>query len=61
MSRIKRGLFSACGALACAALSLGALIFSPDPLFAFSLGDGQIVVASDRPIPRAGGERLLHD
>lgn len=58
---IKRAPLWACVALVCAALSLGALIFRPDPLFAFSLGDGKIVVASDRPIPEAGGERLLHD
>jgi hypothetical protein len=36
-----------------------ALIAWPDPLFAFSLGTGKIVVASDRPIPSAGGERFL--
>src|ERR1700747_2622722 len=62
MSRmIKRVLLWVCAALVCAALSLGALIFRPAPLFAFSLRDGKIVVASDRPIPKAGGERLLHD
>lgn len=48
-------------ALVCAALSWGALIYWPDPLFAFSLRDGKIVVASDRPIPQAGGERFLDD
>jgi hypothetical protein len=62
MSRmIKRVLLWVCTALVCTALSLGALIFRTDPLFAFSLRDGKIVVASDCPIPEAGGERLLHD
>ena len=37
------------------------LIAWPDPFFAFSLGTGKIVVASDRPIPSAGGERFLRD
>src|SRR5262249_51368392 len=50
-----------CAALAAAAMSFGALIFWPDPLFAFSLRAGRIIVASDRPIPPAGGERFLHD
>jgi hypothetical protein len=38
-----------------------ALIAWPDPLFAFSLSSGTIVVASDRPIPAVGGERFLQD
>jgi hypothetical protein len=58
---IKRILLWACAPLACAAISFGALIFWPDPLFAFSLRAGKIIVASDRPIPTAGGERFLHD
>lgn len=58
---IKRALLGACAVVVCAALSLGILIFWPDPLFAFSLGDGKIVVASDRPIPQAGGQRFLQD
>jgi hypothetical protein len=39
----------------------GILIIWPDPLFAYSLSSGRIVVASDRPIPAAGGERFLRD
>ena len=58
---IRRTLLWACAALAAAAMSFGALIFWPDPLFAFSLRAGKIIVASDRPIPPAGGERFLHD
>src|SRR5262245_26141331 len=58
---IRRSLLWACAALASAAISFGALIFWPDPLFAFSLRAGKIIVASDRPIPPAGGERFLHD
>jgi hypothetical protein len=58
---IRRTLLWACALLACAAISFGALIFWPDPLFAFSLRAGKIVVASDRPIPTTGGERFLHD
>jgi hypothetical protein len=58
---IRRTVLWACAALALAATSFGALIFWPDPLFAFSLRAGKIVVASDRPIPPAGGERFLHD
>jgi hypothetical protein len=58
---MRRTLLWACTALACAAIAFGALIFWPDPLFAFSLRAGKIIVASDRPIPTAGGERFLHD
>ena len=58
---IKRTLLWAGAALLGVALLFGALIVWPDPLFAFSLGTGKIVVASDRPIPSAGGERFLRD
>jgi hypothetical protein len=61
MSRIiRRTLLGACTALACAAMAFGILIYWPDPLFAFSLRAGKLIVASDRPIPPAGGERFLH-
>jgi hypothetical protein len=42
-----------------AGLAFGALLIWPDPLFAFSLASGNLVVASDRPIPPDGGERVL--
>jgi hypothetical protein len=58
---IRRTLLWACAVLACVALSFGTLIFWPDPVFAFSLQAGKIIIASDRPIPRAGAERVLHD
>ena len=58
---MRRALLWACASLACAALAFGALIFWPDPLFAFSLRAGKIVIASDRPIPTAAGERVLAD
>lgn len=58
---IKRTLLWAGGALSSAALLFGALLLWPDPLFAFSLGTGKIIIASDRPIPSAGGERFLRD
>jgi len=61
LRRIKRTLLGATVALAVAALSLGILITWPEPLFAFSLGSGRIIVASDRPIPPSGGERFLRD
>jgi hypothetical protein len=61
LTAVKRTLLWACAVLAAAALSFGALVFRPDPLFAFSLSAGKIVVASDRPIPPAGGEQVLHD
>ena len=61
MSKMKHALLWACAVPACAALSLGVLIVWPDPLFAFSLRDDKIVVASDRPIPQTGGERLLRE
>jgi hypothetical protein len=48
-------------AFASAALLFGAPFIWPDPLFAFSVSDGKITVKSDRPIPTAGGTRLLHD
>src|SRR6476661_4092384 len=58
---IKRTLVWAGAALLTPALLFCVLIAWPDPLFAFSLGTGKIVVASDRPIPPAGGERFLQD
>lgn len=58
---IKRTLLWTTAALGTAALTLGALITWPEPLFAFSLGSGKIIVASDRPIPPTGGERFLRD
>src|SRR5947207_6092517 len=53
-------LYAAAG-VAAVALSFGGLIAWPKPLFAFSVGTGRIVVSSDRPIPAAGGERVLRD
>src|SRR5262249_31140290 len=44
-----------------AVVLFGTLIFWPGSLFAYSLGAGRIVVASDRPIPFASGERFLRD
>jgi hypothetical protein len=41
---------------AAVALVMATLIAWPDPLFAFSLGFGKIVVASDRPIDATGGD-----
>ena len=61
MRWIKRTLLLVGVALGTAALSLPALITWPGPFFAFSLGSGKIVVASDRPIPPDGGERFLRD
>jgi hypothetical protein len=58
---IKRILLWTTAALTAVALLLGTLITFPDPLFAFTLGSGKIVVASDRPIPPEGGERFLRD
>jgi hypothetical protein len=58
---IKRTLLWTTVLLTTAALSLGALITWPAPLFAFSAGSGKIVVASDRPISPGGGERFLRD
>jgi len=58
---IRRTLLWAGAALATPVLLFCALLVWPDPLFAFSLGTGKIVVASDRPIPSAGGERFLRD
>jgi hypothetical protein len=58
---IKKTLLWATGTVATFALLFGALIVWPDPLFAFSLGSGKIIVSSDRPIPSAGGEQFLRD
>src|SRR5262245_21272475 len=58
---IKRTLLWAGAALVTPALLFCVLIARPDPLFAFSIGTGKIVVASDHPIPSAGGERFLQD
>jgi hypothetical protein len=35
------------------------LIVWPSPVFAYSAGTGKVIVASDEPIPAAGGERFL--
>jgi phage-related protein len=43
------------------ALSFVILIVWSQPLFAFSLTVGKIAVSSDRPIPAAGGMRVLRD
>ena len=58
---INRTLLWGGAALVTPVLLFCALIAWPDPLFAFSLGTGMIVVASDRPIPSAGGEQFLQD
>src|SRR5947199_4411572 len=58
---VKRLVLYAVAALVAVALAFVALIVWPKPLFAFSLGAGRIVVSSDRPIPRAAGERVLRD
>ena len=58
---IGRTLLWASVAVTTAALSLGALITWPDPLFAFSISSGKIIVASDRPIPSGAGEQFLRD
>jgi hypothetical protein len=57
---IRRILLWSFAACAAAVLLLTGLIIWPDPLFAFSVGDGKIIIRSDRPIPDAGGKRLLH-
>jgi hypothetical protein len=58
---IKRALLWTCAALGCVTISFATLIFWPEPLFAYSLQAGKIIVASDRPIPAVGGERVIHD
>ncbi|HEY1475535.1 MAG TPA: hypothetical protein VGF53_15775 [Pseudolabrys sp.] len=58
---IKRTALWVSAALAVVVLSFIGLIAWPDPLFAYSFGAGKIVIASDRSIPAAGGERLLRD
>jgi hypothetical protein len=58
---IKRTLLWACATSVTLVFLFCALIAWPDPLFAFSLGTGRIVVASDHPIPSAGGELFLQD
>src|SRR4051812_22093262 len=58
---LKRLILYTAAGLVIVALACGGLIVWPKPLFAFSLGAGRIVVSSDRPIPAAGGERVLRD
>src|SRR5262245_57166369 len=58
---IRRALLWGGAAVATPVLLFCALLAWPDPLFAFSLDTGMIIVASDRPIPSAGGERFLRD
>jgi len=61
MKLIRRALLWAGSALGFVALVYGAVIFWPDPLFAFSLRAGKLVISSDQAIPQAGGERVLRD
>jgi hypothetical protein len=58
---VKRVVLYAAAALVLVALTFGGLIVWPKPLFAYSFGAGRLVVSSDRPIPAAGGERVLRD
>ncbi|MBV9859219.1 MAG: hypothetical protein JO038_03805 [Alphaproteobacteria bacterium] len=58
---VKRAGWCAGAVAAVVFLSLVGLLAWPKPLFAYSLRVGKIVVASDRPIPIAGAERVLHD
>jgi hypothetical protein len=58
---LKRAILWVRAALMAVALAMATLIAWPDPLFAFSLGSGKIVVAADRPIDVTGGERFLRD
>jgi hypothetical protein len=58
---IKRAALCGGATLVILFLSLIGIISWPKPLFAFSLSVGKITVASDRPIPAGGGERLLRD
>ncbi|HUN46679.1 MAG TPA: hypothetical protein VMU85_09165 [Stellaceae bacterium] len=61
MRAIRRMLLGLATALGICVLAFAGLIAWPAPLFAYSAGAGKIVVASDRPIPAAGGERFLRD
>jgi len=45
--------------LALVVVGAATVIIWPSPVFAYSAGTGKIVVASDEPIPAAGGERFL--
>jgi hypothetical protein len=58
---IRRVLLLSGAALAGVFLSIVGLMAWPEPLFAFSIGAGKIIVASDRPIAPDGGERLIRD
>jgi hypothetical protein len=58
---LKRVLLWTGAALAAVALITVDLVVWPAPLFAYTAGSGKIVVASDQPIPAAGGERFPRD
>ena len=53
---VKRALLCLGGVMVIGALLFGALLTWPDPLFAYSLDTGKIIVSSDQPIPGSGGE-----
>ncbi|HEV3176208.1 MAG TPA: hypothetical protein VGZ72_09480 [Stellaceae bacterium] len=61
MDILKRVLLWSSMALAVAVLVAVELILWPAPLFAYTARSSKIVVASDQPIPAAGGERFLRD
>lgn len=56
---IKSLLLRAAGAIGAVASIAVGLMALPDPLFAYSAGTGQLIIASDRPIPAEGGDRLI--
>jgi len=53
---VKRALLCLGGVLVIGALLFGALLTWPDPLFAYSLDTGKIIVSSDQSISASGGE-----
>jgi hypothetical protein len=61
MRLVKRLLWGTGLAAAIVVLPYLALIAWPAPLFAHAVSEGRLVVASDRPIPHAGGVKLLRD
>jgi hypothetical protein len=57
--RYARAFFWVGAVLALVVVGAATLIIWPSPVFAYSVGTGKVIVASDEPIPAAGGERLL--
>ena len=60
MRRIRNLLLYAGGAVVALTAFIASILAWPSPLFAFSLGNGKVVVASDKPLPVDGATQFIN-